>query len=98
MDHVRDESRAGVAQVRLGVLSERDLDDLHEATLRVLEQTGVWVEDAEALDVFADAGCAVDRDARSVRIPPGVVDTAIGSAPAEWRHSAGATCTSGATG
>jgi hypothetical protein len=31
MDHARGESRAGVAQVRLSVLSERDLDDrLHE--------------------------------------------------------------------
>jgi hypothetical protein len=37
VDHVRDESRAGFAQVRLSVLSERDLDDIHEATLRVLE-------------------------------------------------------------
>jgi trimethylamine---corrinoid protein Co-methyltransferase len=69
---------------RLAVLSDRDLDDLHEATLKVLEQTGVWVEDDEALDVFADAGCEVDRDARSVRVPPDVVAAAIASAPAEW--------------
>jgi trimethylamine---corrinoid protein Co-methyltransferase len=84
MDHVRDGSRIGGAPFRLGVLSERDLDDLHEATLTVLEETGVWVEDGEAIDVFADAGCAVDRDARSVRIPPDVVVAAIHSAPAEW--------------
>jgi trimethylamine--corrinoid protein Co-methyltransferase len=85
MDDIRDQSPWGGARVRLNVLSERDLDDIHEATLQVLEQTGVWVEDAEALDVLADAGCAVDREVRSVRIPPGVVEDAIGSAPAEWR-------------
>jgi trimethylamine---corrinoid protein Co-methyltransferase len=70
--------------MHLAMLDDRDLDDIHGATLKVLEETGVWVEDDEALDTFADAGCMVDREVRSVRIPPAVVEAAIASAPSEW--------------
>jgi trimethylamine---corrinoid protein Co-methyltransferase len=61
-----------------------ELSDLHEATLEVLARTGVWVESGEALDVFSDGGCAVDRETRTVRIPEQVVDDAIRWAPSAW--------------
>jgi trimethylamine--corrinoid protein Co-methyltransferase len=50
--------------------------------LQVLERTGVLVDDDEALDYFAAAGCYVDRGTRMVKIPPHVVEEAIASAPA----------------
>ena len=59
--------QAGVrrnAAVRLEVFSDADLDDIHRATLEVLERTGVFVESDEALDVFADGGCRVDRQTK----------------------------------
>jgi trimethylamine---corrinoid protein Co-methyltransferase len=65
----------------LDVLTADDVKDIHFATLEVLERTGVFVEDEQALDVFGDGGCDVDREARRVRIPPHVVDDAVGSAP-----------------
>ena len=68
----------------LNVLTETELQDIHLATLEVLERTGVWVELDDALDVFADGGCRVDRDRRMVRIPPHVVEDAIGAAPVRW--------------
>ena len=71
----------GTAGLRLSVLSERDLDDIHAATLDVLERTGVFVEDDDALDLFGDGGCAVDRDTRTVRMPPQAVEDAIRSCP-----------------
>jgi trimethylamine--corrinoid protein Co-methyltransferase len=49
--------------------------------LNVLEQTGVFVEDDEALDIFADGGARVDRETRTVRLPGDVVEAAIASCP-----------------
>ncbi len=66
----------------LNVFTEAEMDDIHFATLEVLERTGVWVEDDDALDVFADGGCRVDRETRRVKFPPHVVEEAIRSTPA----------------
>jgi trimethylamine--corrinoid protein Co-methyltransferase len=66
----------------LNVFTESELQDIHLATLEVLERTGVWVEIDEARDIFADGGCLVDRETRIVRIPPHLVEEAIRSAPA----------------
>ena len=66
----------------LNVFTETELQDIHLATLEVLERTGVWVETDEARDIFADGGCLVDRETRVVRIPPHLVEDAIRSAPA----------------
>ena len=67
--------------MRLELLSAADLDAIHAETLKVLEETGVFVEDDEALDIFADGGAAVDREARMVRIPGEVVEAAIAACP-----------------
>ena len=73
--------RPGSRGLSLTVLSEAELDDIHLASLEVLERTGVLVEDEEPLDVFADGGCRVDRETHRVRIPPTVVEDAIRSCP-----------------
>ena len=68
----------------VSVFTESELDDVHLATLEVLERTGVFVEDEEARDIFKDGGCRVDRDRRIVRLPPHVVEGAIAAAPAKF--------------
>lgn len=65
----------------LNLFSEGDLDEMHRATLQALDRTGVWVEADDAMDVFADGGCAVDRESRIVRIPPEVVARALETVP-----------------
>ena len=67
--------------LRLEVLSAADLDAIHSETLQVLEETGVFVEDDEALGIFADGGAKVDRVERMVRIPGEVVEAAIEASP-----------------
>jgi len=67
--------------LRLEVLSAGDLDAIHVETLQVLEETGVFVEDDEALDIFADGGASVDRETGMVRIPGEVVEAAIAACP-----------------
>jgi len=67
--------------MRLELLPATDLDAIHAETLKVLEETGVFVEDDEALDIFADGGARVDREARVVRLPGEVVESAIAACP-----------------
>jgi len=69
----------------LNVFSAAEIDDIHLATIEVLDRVGVFVEDEAALDVFSDGGCAVDRGRRVVRIPQHVVEDAIRSAPSRLR-------------
>jgi len=65
----------------LNVFTPDEIDDIHVATLEVLERTGVFVEDDEPLDIFADGGCLVDRETRTVRVPPHVVADSLAACP-----------------
>jgi trimethylamine--corrinoid protein Co-methyltransferase len=67
----------------LSSLTDDELYAIHLATLEVLEQTGLFVETREALDVFDGAGAEIDRKNKIVKIPPYLVDDAIRSAPAK---------------
>jgi trimethylamine---corrinoid protein Co-methyltransferase len=66
------------------VFTETELDEIHLASLEVLERTGVFVEDDEALAIFKDGGCAVDSETRIVRIPAHIVEEAIVSSPSTY--------------
>ena len=52
----------------LNILTEDELEEIHLATLELLEDTGVVMECDEALDRFEDAGARVGREAKTVRI------------------------------
>ncbi len=65
----------------LTLFSSEDMESIHLSTLEVLERTGVFVEADEALDIFADGGCSVDREQHVARIPPHIVEEAIAAAP-----------------
>jgi trimethylamine--corrinoid protein Co-methyltransferase len=65
----------------LNVFTAAELDDIHLGSLEILERTGIWVEADDALDLFSDGGCTVDRETRVVRIPPHVVEEALRSCP-----------------
>jgi trimethylamine---corrinoid protein Co-methyltransferase len=77
--------RAGLTESASGWglagLTEAQLDEIHRATLDVLENCGVVVESEEALDLMAVGGCRVDRAEKRVRIPARLVEDAIRSAP-----------------
>ena len=68
----------------LNVFSDDALEDIHLATLEVLQKTGVFVDDEEAIEVFAGAGASVDAKNKIVKIPPLVVEEAIQSTPAQF--------------
>lgn len=65
----------------LNILSADEVEEIHLGTLEILNETGVVVEDDRALKVFEEAGAAVDRNHRNVKIPPYLVEEAVRSAP-----------------
>ncbi len=63
------------------VFTDDELHDIHTATLEVLWKTGVYVEDQEAIDVFAGGGAIVDSKTKMVKLTPSMVEDAVRSAP-----------------
>jgi trimethylamine--corrinoid protein Co-methyltransferase len=68
-------------RVTVEVLAADQLQQIHAASLTVLERTGVFVEDEEALDILADGDCRVERETRMAKLPPEVVEAAIEASP-----------------
>jgi len=64
-------------------LSAHDLESVHRATLRLMEQVGLEFGSLEARRILADVGCDVEEEKRRVRFPSRVVEKAIGLAPPE---------------
>jgi trimethylamine--corrinoid protein Co-methyltransferase len=62
------------------VLSDRQIEDLHLASLQILERTGVAFESQEAIELLAAAGADVSNTNR-VKIPPHLVEQALNTAP-----------------
>jgi trimethylamine--corrinoid protein Co-methyltransferase len=64
---------------KLHVLDQRQIDQIHMATLEVLERTGVRIPHPRALELLDGAGARVDGD--RVRIPAWLVEDSIRQAP-----------------
>ena len=58
----------------LELLSEEEVEAIHQGALYVLESTGMRVEHERALELYAKGGCQVDLDERRVRFPPALVE------------------------
>ena len=67
--------------VNFEVLSDDEIKDIHYASLEILEKTGVYVEDDDAIDLFHSIGCRVDNDKKIVKIPHYLVEKATRTAP-----------------
>lgn len=63
--------------IRFRILSARDLEKIHGATLYILEKVGVQVNSARCRKLLKDSGCDVDEKLRIVRIPAYLVEEAL---------------------
>jgi trimethylamine--corrinoid protein Co-methyltransferase len=62
-----------VPTLRLKVLSNEDVEYIHEASLRILEEVGVQVPNAEVADMLKSVGCEVNLNTSIVKIPESIV-------------------------
>jgi len=64
-------------------LSPEGIDTIHQASLTILEKTGIVYEAglAETIDMLADAGATVDRDGKRIRFPRRLILEQVAKAP-----------------
>ncbi len=67
------------AEISLGLLGKRQIQTLHAAALKILDQTGAAVHDAAALDLLKKAGARVEGE--RVRMKALLVERALQTAP-----------------
>ena len=59
----------GKASGLIQVLNQKEMDLLHESSLRVLEEIGMRIQHTDALTALAEAGCRVDPERQVVTFP-----------------------------
>lgn len=67
----------------LKIFTDDELYEIHLATLEVLQTTGLFIEDEEALEILDGGGAIVDPKKKVVKFPPYLVEDAIRSAPSK---------------
>lgn len=65
-------------------LSPQQIEQIHEASLRILEETGLDFLDAEAMSIWEKAGARVDHAAQHVWPDRGLITEAVARAPASF--------------
>lgn len=64
------------------------IEQLHEASMQILENTGLAMLDAETLDIWEKAGARVDHTSQHVWLDRGLVLEAVSQAPASFTWQA----------
>jgi trimethylamine--corrinoid protein Co-methyltransferase len=62
------------------ILSEKQIQELHLASLHIMEKTGVFFDSTEALELLGNAGADISNPGR-VKIPSHLVEQALRTAP-----------------
>lgn len=71
----------GICGGQYKMLQDKDIERIHETSLRVFEEVGIRVNDPEDLKIFAQHGARVEGNI--VKVPEKLVMKCIDSAPAE---------------
>jgi trimethylamine--corrinoid protein Co-methyltransferase len=71
----------------LELVSPEQIEQLHDASMRILEETGIALLDAETCDLWDKAGARVDHKAQQVWIDRGQLMELVAKAPSSftWR-------------
>ncbi len=71
---------------KLEVISAHDFEDIHQATIKLFEQTGIVFYHEAVLSIFKDHGAVVEGNL--VRLPQKLVEDSIKLAPQKFRWQA----------
>lgn len=70
-------------QPNLRLLSNQEIEKIHDKAIYILEKTGVKFDSEEALKILEEHGAEVDYNKKQAKIPGQLVEKAIMSAPEE---------------
>jgi trimethylamine--corrinoid protein Co-methyltransferase len=76
--------KTGARGGNFGVLSQDEIQRIHQASVALLWDVGVLSESDLFLDIFQKGGARVNRETRVVQVPAPMVDAAIKSAPSSF--------------
>lgn len=65
-------------------LSDEEVQQIHEASLKVLWDKGLIFDDEQSLALLEEAGCHVDRERMIARFPRDVIESVLRSIPGEF--------------
>ena len=68
-------------RLNLNILSSKDVEHIHRATIEIIERVGVRFPSKKALDIWEAHGAKVDRDTKIVKVPGNVIEEALKQAP-----------------
>ena len=72
---------------KLNPWNSKDLEKIHQASLSILEKTGVYVGSGAVLEIMEATDARVDRDTGVVRFPSHMVQERLDNSPGSWdRH------------
>jgi trimethylamine--corrinoid protein Co-methyltransferase len=66
-----------MAPPNLRLLTQKELQQIHSATVEILEKTGIKVHSEDALNLLSDAGANVDSKNKLVKIPESLIDEVV---------------------
>jgi trimethylamine--corrinoid protein Co-methyltransferase len=73
-----------VSQFGVRILKDRQLSDLKQATLEVLEEVGIHCPSRKALEIYAAHGGVVDFEKEIVRLPADIIMENLSHAPRSY--------------
>jgi trimethylamine--corrinoid protein Co-methyltransferase len=72
------------SELKLEILDKNDYEKIHLATLEVLNKTGIFVDNKEALERLESSGCRIDKENQIVFYPEKLVENAIEETPSSF--------------
>ena len=69
---------------RLSILSQEDKERIHGQSLELLKRVGIKYHSKRAVKIMEEAGCEVDWDALSAKIPASVIEKALETLPSKF--------------
>ena len=73
---------------KLTMLIEEDKELIHSRSLEILQKAGIQFNSEKALNILEAAGCRVDRNDMSARIPPELIEQSLKTLPSQFVKAA----------
>lgn len=71
-------------KLKLEILSQEEMEKIHQESLRILADKGLRYLDREGLELLADVGAEVDFDNQMAKLPPDLVEDSIKKTPSSF--------------
>ncbi len=73
-----------MANIHVKILSDKEIQTIHDASLSVLKKTGIMIHHDEILKLIGEAGATVDKDSKIARFPENLVMDCIAKAKKQY--------------